>query len=79
VERRETPAGTEPEQGCCDMAGTLYVGMDLGKGFHQVAVVDEHKETVGTPFRVNRGSRGIEMLLRQLRLYGAEPADVELL
>ena len=58
------------------MAGTLYVGMDLGKGFHQVAVVDERKEGVGTPFRVNRGSRGIELLFKQLKLYGAKPRDI---
>lgn len=76
MERRETPAGIEPEQGGFEMAGTLYVGMDLGKGFHQVAVVDEHKEPVGTAFRVNRGSRGIEMFFRQLKLYGVGPEDV---
>jgi transposase len=50
--------------------------MDLGKGFHQVAVVDEKKEGVGTPFKISRGNRGIEMLLRQLRLYGAGPEDL---
>jgi transposase len=76
VERREIPAGTKPEQGGYDMAGKLYVGMDLGKGFHQVAVVDEQREDVGTPFRVNRGSRGIEMLLKQLKLFGARPKDL---
>ena len=58
------------------MQGKLYVGMDLGKGFHQVAVVDEKKEGVGTPFKISRGNRGIEMLLRQLRLYGAGPEDL---
>jgi transposase len=58
------------------MAGMLYVGMDLGKRFHQVAVVDERKESVGTPFRVKRGSRGIEKLLKQARLYGADPEDL---
>lgn len=62
------PSREKPEQGGCEMAGTLYVGMDLGKRFHQIAVVDERKEAVGTPFRVNRGSRGIEQLLRQLQL-----------
>jgi transposase len=76
VECREAPAGKKPEQGGCDMAGTLYVGMDLGKRFHQVAVVDERKEVVGAPFRVNRGSRGIEKLLRQLKLYGAGSKDL---
>jgi len=25
------------------VARTLYVGIDLGKGFHQVAIVDERK------------------------------------
>ena len=58
------------------MEGKLYVGMDLGKDFHQVSVVDERKEEVGRPFKIRRGSRGIEKLLRQLRLYGAGPKDL---
>jgi len=58
------------------MAGRLYVGVDLGKGFHQVSVVDEKKEQVGEPFRIQRGSGGIEKILRQLRLYGAKPGDL---
>ena len=58
------------------MAQRLYVGMDLGKGFHQVSVVDERKEEVGRPFKVERGGAGIEKLLRQLRLYGAQPKDL---
>lgn len=58
------------------MAARLYVGMDLGKGFHQVSVVDKRKEEVGRPFKITRGSGGIEKLLRQLRLYGAGPEDL---
>lgn len=58
------------------MAERLYVGMDLGKSFHQVSVVDERKEEVGRPFKITRGMRGIEKLLRQLRLYGAEAQDL---
>lgn len=45
------------------MAARLYVGMDLGKSFHQVSVVDERKEVVGAPLRVRRGSAGIKTLL----------------
>jgi len=58
------------------MEGKLYVGMDLGKSFHQVSVVDERKEEVGRPFKITRGSRGIEKLLRQMRLYGAGPKNL---
>ena len=58
------------------MAERLYVGIDLGKSFHQVSVVDERKEEVGRPFKITRGMRGIEKLLRQLKLYGAKPEDL---
>ena len=58
------------------MAERLYVGMDLGKSFHQVSVIDERKEEVGRPFKITRGMRGIEKLLRQLKLYGAAPKDL---
>jgi len=58
------------------MASTLYVGIDLGKGYHQVAVVDGRKEEVGRPFRIRRGSAGVEVLLGQLRLLGAQPRDL---
>ncbi len=58
------------------MSGKLYVGMDLGKSFHQVAVVDERKEVMGFPFRVKRGREGIEELLGQLRARGVRSRDV---
>ncbi|MCK4537539.1 MAG: hypothetical protein KAV42_01950 [Candidatus Krumholzibacteria bacterium] len=58
------------------MPGTLYVGMDLGKSFHQVTVVDEKKEEVGRPFKIKRGSGGIEKMLKQMKLYGANPEDL---
>ena len=58
------------------MARTLYVGIDLGKGFHQVAVVDERKERLGEPFRIGRGRSGVELMLKRLRLCGARPEDL---
>jgi transposase len=58
------------------MARTLYVGIDLGKGFHQVAVVDERKERLGEPFKIGRGRSGIELMLRRLGLWGAKPEDL---
>jgi transposase len=58
------------------MAGTLYVGVDLGKGFHQVAMVDERKERVGEPYRISRGRSGTELVLKRVKLCGARPEEV---
>ena len=58
------------------MAGALYVGIDLGKGFHQLAMVDERKERLGEPFRIGRGRSGAELVLKRAKLRGAQPADV---
>jgi transposase len=57
------------------MSGKLYVGMDLGKSFHQVAVVNDRKESVGFPFRIKRGRVGVEELLAQLKARGVQAAD----
>jgi transposase len=58
------------------MAGTLYVGIDLGKGFHQVAMVDGRKERVGEPYRIGRGRAGAELVLKRAKLCGARSEDV---
>lgn len=56
--------------------GTLYVGVDLGKGFHQVAMVNERKEGVGEPFRIGRGRAGAELVLKRAKLCGARREEV---
>jgi transposase len=58
------------------MAGTLYVGIDLGKGFHQVAMVNERKEGVGESYRIDRGRAGAELVLKRAKLCGAQPEDL---
>ena len=50
------------------MAGKLYIGMDPGKSFRQVSMVDERNEAVRAPPRVRRGSEQIEKLPRQMLL-----------
>jgi len=54
----------------------LYAGIDLGKGYHQVAMVDERKEGLGEPFRIGRGRAGAELVLRRAKLCGARPEDL---
>lgn len=51
-------------------------GVDLGKGFHQVAMVDERKERVGEPYRIGRGRAGTELVLKRAKLCGARPEEV---
>jgi transposase len=43
----------------------LYVGIDLGLRFHQVALVDAQGTRLGQPIRIGRGRRGIAQLLTQ--------------
>ena len=42
------------------MIGKLFVGLDLGQRFHQVAVINGAMELVVEPFRIKRGREGIE-------------------
>jgi transposase len=50
--------------------------MDLGRRFHQVAVVNEEENRLGDPFRIERGREGVETLLRELKLLGARTKEV---
>jgi transposase len=58
------------------MGRTIYVGVDLGKSFHQVAAVDEQKELVVPAFQVERGSRGIAEILQRLRFLTRSAVDL---
>lgn len=55
----------------------LYVGIDLAKSTHQVAVADEHQRLVCQPFEMGRGRAGCDSLLKRVEALGAvSPADV---
>ena len=58
------------------MAGTLHVGIDLGKGFHQVAMVREGEGRLGEPYRIGRGRAGAELVLKRAKLCGVEAKDI---
>jgi transposase len=58
------------------MIGKLFVGLDLGQRFHQVAVVNGAMDLVVAPFRIKRGRDGIEALLERVKAQGAETGDV---
>ncbi len=52
------------------------MGVDLGKGFHQVAMVQEGEGRLGEPYRIGRGRSGAELVLKRARLCGARPEEV---
>jgi transposase len=56
--------------------GTLHVGIDLGKQFHQVAVLGANQELVVQPFTIPRGRSGIEELLKRLQFLRIRPRDL---
>ncbi len=58
------------------MIGKLFVGLDLGQRFHQVAVINAAMELVVEPFRIKRGREGIEALMGRVKGQGAGPEDV---
>ena len=58
------------------MIGKLFVGLDLGQRFHQVAVINAAMELVVEPFRIKRGREGIEALMERVKGQGAGPEDV---
>ena len=58
------------------MSRKLWVGMDLGKRFHQVAIVNATLMLEAETFRIPRGRAGIEAFFRQARLLGAGPKDL---
>ena len=45
------------------MERKYYAGIDLGKGYHKVSVIDATLALVMVPFRIGRGRAGIEKLL----------------
>lgn len=53
----------------------IWVGMDLGKRFHQVAVINAVKRVVVPSFRVRRGRAGIRTLLDRLKDVGVNGAQ----
>jgi len=58
------------------MIGKLFVGLDLGQRFHQVAVINASMELVVEPFRIKRGREGVEVLMGRVKGQGARPEDV---
>ena len=57
------------------MIRKAWVGMDLGKRFHQVVVLDVGMAPVVTPFRVRRGRTGVQTLLERLRGVGVSARE----
>lgn len=58
------------------MIGKLFVGLDLGQRFHQVAVINGAMELVAKPFRIKRGREGIDELMDRMQAQGAGSEDV---
>jgi transposase len=57
------------------MIGKVFVGLDLGQRYHQVAVINAAMKLLGEPFRIKRGRAGIEELMECVRAQGARPED----
>lgn len=54
------------------MAHRFYVGIDLGKRFHQVAVVDAQQREAMPSFSIGRGQSGLDTLLSSLETGDAD-------
>ncbi len=57
------------------MDGAVYVGIDLGKRFHQVAVVDGEQRELLPSFRIGRGQAGLNELLQAVTAQGVAVAE----
>jgi hypothetical protein len=55
------------------MIGKLFVGLDLGQRYHQVAVINAAMKLLGDPFRIKRGRAGTEALMERIKAQGARP------
>jgi transposase len=58
------------------MRWKIWVGMDLGKRFHQAAAINGALGQVMPSFRVGRGRAGVEKLLRVVKEMGVDAPDV---
>jgi len=58
------------------MRHKAWIGMDLGKRFHQVAVIDAVKREIVSPFRVRRGREGVRTLQERLREVGVSDKEM---
>jgi transposase len=58
------------------MRRKYWAGIDLGKSYHKVAVIDDRLELAMVPFRIGRGQRGVEKLLGAVKNLGGRPADL---
>jgi transposase len=58
------------------MDGKYWAGIDLGKGYHKVAVIDATLALVMVPFRIGRGRKGVEKLLEAVKNLGGRPSDL---
>ena len=58
------------------MRRKYWAGIDLGKAYHKVAVLDAKLSLAMVPFRIGRGQGGVEKLLGAVQRLGGRPADL---
>ncbi len=58
------------------MQRKYWAGIDLGKAYHKVAVLDARLALAMVPFRIGRGQRGVEKLLGAVQRLGGRPVDL---
>jgi transposase len=58
------------------MEPKVYVGVDLAKRFHQVAVVDSSQRLLAEPFTIGRGRQGLDQMLSRLRFVCRDPSGL---
>jgi transposase len=58
------------------MQRKYWAGIDLGKSYHKVAVIDARLSLAMVPFRIGRGQRGVEKLLWAVKNLGGRPVDL---
>ena len=58
------------------MARKYWAGIDLGKSYHKVAVIDERQALAIVPFRIGRGRAGVEKLFGAIKSLGGRPSEL---
>ncbi len=58
------------------MAKKYWAGIDLGKGYHKVAVIEATLALAMVPFRIGRGRAGVEKLMGAVKNLGGRSSDL---
>jgi len=58
------------------MPARIYVGIDLGKSFHQVAALNAERSVVIPTFRIERGRGGLDEMVERLRFLVRSESDL---